>query len=294
MNTKTFRFGSIKAGPDDDLAEGEMVAYASVFGNVDSYGDIVVKGAFKNTLKEWKSGGRTMPLLYGHNMTDPEMNIGSVVEFEEDDRGLKIKAVFDQDPKSQKVYRLVKSGRISELSFAFDTVTQKYLDPTDDSTPKGAYRELQEVKLYECSVVPIGANSETEVLAIKALTDNLVGEVKAGRTLSKANETIVRSVVEGLSASVDNLKSILPEDEDPEDDPDKSAGNGVTSESSSAGSKSSAADPTIGELSLEEIATKVAELLQAPPVSSDPPASDPLVTEIEDLALSQAITELSE
>ena len=34
------------AGPDDGLKEGQFRAYASVFGNVDSYGDIVEKGAF--------------------------------------------------------------------------------------------------------------------------------------------------------------------------------------------------------------------------------------------------------
>ena len=32
----------VKAGPDDGLGEGQFSAYASVFGNVDSYGDVSV------------------------------------------------------------------------------------------------------------------------------------------------------------------------------------------------------------------------------------------------------------
>ena len=73
---------------------------------------------------------------------------------------LKILAQFDDDAMAQKVYRLVKAGRIAELSFAFDTIKSALLDDPDRPD---AFRELQELKLYEVSVVPIGANSETEV-----------------------------------------------------------------------------------------------------------------------------------
>ena len=38
------------AGPEDGLEEGEFEALVSVFGNIDSYGDKVMKGAFANTL----------------------------------------------------------------------------------------------------------------------------------------------------------------------------------------------------------------------------------------------------
>ena len=88
---------STKAGPDAGLAEGEFEAYASVFGNVDSYGDIVVKGAFAESLKEWADSGNTLPVLWGHNMSDPDYNIGGVSVAVEDDRGLRIRAQLDLD-----------------------------------------------------------------------------------------------------------------------------------------------------------------------------------------------------
>ena len=77
----------VKAGPDDGLLEGQFTAYASVFGNKDSYGDVVVKGAFADDLKEWEASGNPIPLLFGHQMSDPDFNLGHVVEAVEDDKG---------------------------------------------------------------------------------------------------------------------------------------------------------------------------------------------------------------
>jgi uncharacterized protein len=44
----------LKAGPQDGLSEGQFVAYASVFGNIDSYGDVVVKLA--RSPMTWRAG----------------------------------------------------------------------------------------------------------------------------------------------------------------------------------------------------------------------------------------------
>ena len=113
----------IKAGPEDGLSEGQFVAYASVFGNVDSYGDVVVKGAFANDLARWEKSGNTIPLLFGHNMADPDFNIGSVVSAEEDNVGLKVTAQLDlENPKAKQVYRMLKGKRIDQMSFAYDVL----------------------------------------------------------------------------------------------------------------------------------------------------------------------------
>ena len=295
----------LKAGTT--LKAGQMLAYASVFGNVDSYGDVVVKGAFANTLAEWRQRkDRTIPLLYGHNMSDPNMNVGAVLDAEEDDRGLKILAQFDDDAMAQKVYRLVKAGRIAELSFAFDTIKSALLDDPDRPD---AYRELQELKLYECSVVPIGANSETEVLAIKAAEVGMtaVAEgLKAGRTLSKANESSIRSALEGISAAKDALEKVLPPDpedddetEEPDDpdtpdaeDDDAEDPKGGVSSGKRGAAPSADAAPIIGEEWTKALTVVVSEALETvlkaagvelPPPPSDPEAraADMLVTEIQ-------------
>lgn len=226
---------SIKAA-GDGLTEGQIIAYASIFDNVDSYGDVVVKGAFAKTLQEWADSGAPIPLLFAHNMSDPDYNIGAVLEAEEDEKGLKITAELDLDaPKAAQVYRLIKAGRVRELSFAFDVVKSAYLD--DEERPK-AYRELQELKLYECSIVPIGANPETEILAVKSAVDALkagaVSGLKVGRALSTANETKLRDVagsMKSAAALIDDVLSSVVSDDEKSSTPitqEKSSGHGPT------------------------------------------------------------------
>lgn len=141
-----------------------MVAYAAVFDNIDSYGDVIRRGAFAETLDEWAASGNTIPLLYGHDMHDPWSNVGSVMHAEEDDHGLKVTARFDLDnPKAAQVYKLVKERRLTQMSFAYDV-----LDAREAEQDGQWYMELNRLKLYEVSVVPIGANQETEILEVKA------------------------------------------------------------------------------------------------------------------------------
>ncbi|MFS0228173.1 HK97 family phage prohead protease, partial [Corynebacterium striatum] len=145
----------VKALGDGEKAEFE--AYASVFGNRDSYGDVVQKGAFAASLKAWDEKGAPIPLLWGHNMADPDFNIGMVTSAEEDEHGLKVVCELDTDsPKGAQVHRLLKQGRVREMSFAFAATSSEYGELDGKSV-----RFLKEVDLFEVSVVPLGANPET-------------------------------------------------------------------------------------------------------------------------------------
>ena len=62
-----------KASPIGDLIDaddkaGIVKGYGSVFGNVDSDGDIITKGAYTKTIKE---NGERVRYLYQHNMDWP-------------------------------------------------------------------------------------------------------------------------------------------------------------------------------------------------------------------------------
>ena len=187
----------IKAGPQDGLDEGQFVAYASVFGNVDSYGDIVTKGAFAKDLKRWQESGNPIPLLFAHNMADPDFNIGHVIKAEEDNVGLKVTAQLDlENPKARQVYRMLKGRRINQMSFAYDVV-----DGSTENVDGEDVYEIRDMKLYEVSVVTVGANQETEILSVKQLptvADRLLAEFKAGRVLSAKNEGEIRSAHDAL------------------------------------------------------------------------------------------------
>lgn len=182
------------AGPDDGLEEGTFEGYASVFGNVDSYGDIVEAGAFTRTLGEWQEKGETIPVLWGHDMQDPFANIGGLTAAEEDEHGLKVTGTLDLDnPTAAQVYRLLKGRRTNRMSFAYSV---RDAEKADDGL------HLKDLDLFEVSVVQVPANEQAEVLAVKHATDALT---KAGRVLSAKNETALRDARDAIDSVLSSL-----------------------------------------------------------------------------------------
>lgn len=166
MKHKGIDVGKIKAGTDDGLGEGELIAYVSVFGNVDSAGDVVQRGAFAKSIDAWAKSGNTLPILYGHDAKNPHMNVGGVVSMVEDDRGLKVHGKLDLETDTgAQVYRLIKGRRLSQLSFAYDEIRTR---PVKGDPRLGSYKSLDELHVHEVSLVPVGANRETAVLAVKS------------------------------------------------------------------------------------------------------------------------------
>lgn len=184
---------SVKAaGSDDGLEDGQFEGYASVFGNTDSYGDIVVKGAFDRTLKSWGEKGDPIPLLWGHDLNDPFSNIGTIDSAEEDDRGLKVRGTFDLDnPKAAQVYKLAKGRRTTGMSFAYAVNDS---EQTDDGNL------LKDLDLFEASIVPIGANPEAGVLAVKANAEALEAATKDGRLLASKHIDSLQKAYEAIGA----------------------------------------------------------------------------------------------
>lgn len=196
MHVKSAPIGRVKAGPEDGLEEGQFIVYPSTFTKTpDSYGDIVAKGAFLDTIADWKESGNTLPGLYGHRMDDPDYFVAGAIDQGEDEHGWWVKGEFDlESPKGPQVYRLVKGRRLNQLSFAFDV---------EDAAPvevEGGVKanELRKLKVYEFSFVPIGANQDTSVVAVKALADAVAGEFKAGRVLAAKHIDSLRSAQEAI------------------------------------------------------------------------------------------------
>lgn len=221
MRIKTVPVGEVKAGPDDGLAEGEFIVYPSTFTRVpDSYGDVVAKGAFLDTIQQWKDSGNSLPGLFGHRMDDPDFYVAYAIDMDEDEHGWRVHGAFDMEsPKGPHVYRLVKGRRLNQLSFAFDTLEEGAVELEDGSKAN----ELRKLRVHEFSFVPIGANQDTSVVAVKGIVDGL----KAGRVLSKANETSLREARD----AIDSVLSSMPdegaqENGDGTSDQDQASGTG--------------------------------------------------------------------
>lgn len=232
----------VKALGDGDAAEFE--AYASVFGNRDCYGDVVQKGAFAASLKAWSEKGAPIPLLWGHNMADPDYNIGMVKSAVEDDHGLRVVCQLDTDsPKGAQVHRLLKQGRVREMSFAFATTSSEYGEL--DGEP---VRFLKEVDLFEVSVVPLGANPETEILAVKSPTLSV--------TLPENLAERVLALLEGKS--LDGPPGTDEEDDEEEDAADEPADSGAAATADSEDEPSDEAGDSEDDEEEDDSAAKAA------------------------------------
>ena len=217
---------ALKAAPTE---EGTFEALVAVFGNVDAYGDVIVKGAFADTLKEWDESGHPIPVVWSHAKDDPFSHIGVVEEAKETDTGLLVTGRLDLDnPTAAQVHRLLKGGRVKEFSFAFS------YDPQDVTPAKRdgvEVRELHRLKLHEVGPTMIGANPATELISVKS-ADIKADEEPAEETPAEEENDVleqVGEVVAEMSNLVERLNGILeqnlnPDSDDSEDDESPEAG----------------------------------------------------------------------
>lgn len=181
----------VKASSDDTF-EG----YASVFRNKDSHGDIMQKGAFTKTLQESKR----VKVLWQHNMNIP---IGKPIAMSEDSNGLHVKAKISKTEKGKEAIILMKDGVLDEISIGFNTIK-------DEWDKKNNARLIQEVKLWEFSLVTFASNDQANVTGVKSMGDHILalnnwinGEMKAGSMLSAKNKQLVENAITSLKALLD-------------------------------------------------------------------------------------------
>jgi len=218
--------------------EGEIEAWVSVYDNVDSYGDRVKYGAFAATLSEL-----TPALIWQHKMDTP---IGITTSMEEvpagDPRlpdeikangGLLAKGLLNLNVQAgREAYEHVKFGSVNQYSFGYDEVLTT---PLPDGT-----KELNKLKLYEWSLVTLGANPKTQTQSVKemgiedklatlsALVDNAEEhahafadmKLKAGRVLNSRIRGMIASLADQLTDAAKSLYA-LHKETDPSPDTSK-------------------------------------------------------------------------
>ena len=138
--------------------QGIFEGYASVFDVVDFDNDVLVKGAFTETISWFKSQGRKIPMLWAHSTHNP---IGVWEEAAEDTTGLRVvgRLLLDVQEAREK-YSLIKEKSISGLSIGFRAIEQTY-----DRVSGINY--IKKARLREISLVTFPANDAARVLAVK-------------------------------------------------------------------------------------------------------------------------------
>jgi hypothetical protein len=138
-------------------ADGTFSGYACLFDSVDLGEDMILQGAFRRSLRERGPAG--IKLLFQH---DPGQPIGVWLEMVEDARGLFVRGrLMSEVARAREVLALMRAGALDGLSIGFRTVK----GVRDPST---GVRRLEEIDLWEISIVTFPMQPEARVAAVKA------------------------------------------------------------------------------------------------------------------------------
>lgn len=141
--------------------DGFFSGYGSVFGVVDSYKEIVLPGAFADSIAERAAKNRKLPVLWQHRSAEP-LGVYEVVK--EDKAGLYLEGrlLVDDVVQAREAHALMKVGAVTGLSIG-------YYVREDSWDEKERIRSLKKLDLQETSIVTFPANDEARVDAVKSL-----------------------------------------------------------------------------------------------------------------------------
>lgn len=215
---RTFPVVELRAAPDSD--PGTFEAIFAVIGNVDSYGDRIVPGAFTKTFSAPPEGRGMPPVVWSHEWRTPP--IGATLEAREI-TGQEANEIAGRDlgipggayargqllvgqgiEVAEHVWAALNAkggdGRppLREFSFGFRTVRASFVEEPDEPNAWfGEVRELEELELYEWGPCLLGANPATALLAAKS---RIAGHVKtsAAAAAGAASASARTQVTEAL------------------------------------------------------------------------------------------------
>ena len=146
LKNKDFRFkNALKS-------DGTITGYLSTYGNVDRQGDIVVRGAFDESVKKKK----IVPMCFNH---DWNVVLGSL-ELSLDSYGLLAKGVFNlKDTRAKEIFDLVKMGALDSLSIG--TLVEKSTPVESGYSTSGV--KILKAQVWEGSIVTVPANPEAMI-----------------------------------------------------------------------------------------------------------------------------------
>lgn len=180
-----------------DDGPGTLTGWASVYNVVDLQDDVVVPGAFKKTLAEWRASKRVIPLTLDHN-NSAEGVIGSLVKVEDTAYGLKTTFKFASTADAQTARAKAREGHLTGLSI-WGGIVNKSIEMVGDK----AVRMLKEVGLMFVGLTPGPANTKALVTTAKTaaepLPDLWVADMRSALAISSA--TVRKAAVDALVAS---------------------------------------------------------------------------------------------
>lgn len=154
IKTNLFDECEIKFAPGKS---GKFEGYASKFGNVDAYGDTIIKGAYAKDVK----ASKTPPMFISHDSY--AIPVGRYTQMKEDDEGLFVVGEIDMGHKDGPTLRSsMEKGNMTGLSIGF-----RIRKGGSEENEKGG-RDIWDIDLKEISVVNFPADDHARILAVKS------------------------------------------------------------------------------------------------------------------------------
>ena len=183
-------------------AAGEVEGLASTWSRVpDSFGDTVARGAFARSLAEHQANGTLPAMLWSHDTSAP---IGRWNEVRETAQGLHVRGRLTLAvQQAAEAHALLKDGALDGLSIGYRTRKSRKV---------GDGRELQDVQLFEISLVSMPANSGARVEAVRSAL--VAGSVPRAADLEAAlRERLGLSQRQAKGLLARGLQGLSPRDE---------------------------------------------------------------------------------
>ncbi|AUU92111.1 TPA: HK97 family phage prohead protease [Kluyvera intermedia] len=157
---KTLSFDETEIKFTGDGNQGIFEGYASVFGNVDSDGDIILPGAYKNTLT---NRTRKVAMFFNHRAW--ELPVGKWDAFQEDSKGLFVRGQLTPGHSgASDLKAAMEHGTVEGMSVGFAVNKDDYA-----LSPGGGriYKNISDLR--EISVCTFPANELANVSAMKSI-----------------------------------------------------------------------------------------------------------------------------
>ena len=161
-----FELFEIKA--DDGNQVGTFTGLGSTFGNVDSVGDVIEPGTFRDAVQN-PAG---IKMLWQH---DARLPIGTWKSVRETKKGLEVRGQLVLGvQQGREAFDLLKAGAVDALSIGFS-------DFEAETDAKSGVRRITKLNLWEISIVTFPANRQARIQTVKNAF--LAGQVPDRKTL---------------------------------------------------------------------------------------------------------------
>jgi uncharacterized protein len=147
--------------------DGVFEGYASLFGVSDLGKDVVMPGAFTESLRKRET--KAIRLLWQH---DPATPIGRWLSIEEDRRGLRVRGKLNLAvERARDIHALMREGAVDGLSIGFRVERARAERPT-------GLRRLEKLDLWEISVVTFPMLPGARVETVKQVPSKLARAIR--------------------------------------------------------------------------------------------------------------------